>query len=397
MMENISASEATMRAILGPAEELRTKHEAVMRTALGPIEELRKIVELRPAWLDQLEKQEFRPAWLCQFEKQELRPAWLRQFEDAQRSIADFNDRFQLPAISETARLLEQFRIDPAKDLLLTRFADQNTSLLRSMESLRAPWLDSQEQMRSIRGFAELQGIGAALQSASVFDETLSAALRVGLGDWRDTITWPKDIFTDLTARSEFYADLGFNHALTDFPAPAFEQSLDIAGLRSEPPTLVDIYGAPATPADDDAEEGLRRTNTAHDWLIRLETQLRDFIEKEMTRAFGAKWHKQRLPNGLFEVWQEKKQKAMQAGGKDWPLIAYADFTDYERVICKGDNWKEVFAEFFVSIGSVRESFQRLYPIRLDTMHARPIAQDDELLLYVETRRFVKVIRKRLD
>ena len=39
----------------------------------------------------------------------------------------------------------------------------------------------------------------------------------------------------------------------------------------------------------------------------------------------------------------------------------------------------------------VRETFQRLYPIRLDTMHARP-KQDDELLLYVETRRFMKVI-----
>lgn len=76
----------------------------------------------------------------------------------------------------------------------------------------------------------ELQGIGAALKSATVFDENLTAALRVGLGDWRDAITWPKDIFTDLAARSEFYVGLGFNHALTDFPAPAFDQSLDIAG-----------------------------------------------------------------------------------------------------------------------------------------------------------------------
>jgi hypothetical protein len=40
----------------------------------------------------------------------------------------------------------------------------------------------------------------------------------------------------------------------------------------------------------------------------------------------------------------------------------------------------------------VRESFQRLYPIRLDTMHARVIARDDELLLYVETRRLMKAV-----
>jgi hypothetical protein len=31
-------------------------------------------------------------------------------------------------------------------------------------------------------------------------------------------------------------------------------------------------------------------------------------------------------------------------------------------------------------------------PIRLDTMHARPITQDDELLLYVEARQIIKVI-----
>jgi hypothetical protein len=65
--------------------------------------------------------------------------------------------------------------------------------------------------------------------------------------------------------------------------------------------------------------------------------------------------------------WQEKKRKAMQAGGKDWPLIAYADFTDYERVICKGDNWREVFAVFFViaracvnlSSGCIRSGWTR--------------------------------------
>jgi hypothetical protein len=71
------------------------------------------------------------------------------------------------------------------------------------------------------------------------------------------------------------------------------------------------------------------------------------------------------------------------------------DFTDYELIICKRDNWREVFGVFFDRPENVRESFQRLYPIRLDTMHARPITHDDQLLLYVETRRLLKVIRIR--
>jgi hypothetical protein len=74
------------------------------------------------------------------------------------------------------------------------------------------------------------------------------------------------------------------------------------------------------------------------------------------------------------------------------PLIAYADFTDYALVICGGDNWREVFHRFFQRPENVRESFQRLYPIRVDTMHARPITHDDELLVDVETRRLTKMI-----
>lgn len=309
---------------------------------------------------------------------------WLREIERAAR--------FSLPEMTEIGRLMEEFRRSPLSEAL-ARYAEQPSGLQLAIESMRSPWLDAQEGMRSIAGFAELQGIGHALRSMPAFSESLTAALRIDLGDWREPITWPPDIFTNLAARSDFYATLGFDHALTDFPPSAFEQSLDIAGLRQEPPLLAERYGVPIPSRDDEEEEeGLARTNVAHDWLQRLETQLRTFIDERMTLAFGADWAKHRLPNGLHEEWQEKKRKAEQTQGKERPLIAYADFTDYVRVICRGDNWREVFGAFFVRQESVRESFQRLYPIRLDTMHARPITQDDELLLYVETRRLVKVI-----
>lgn len=217
----------------------------------------------------------------------------------------------------------------------------------------------------------------------------------LSLGDWRDTITWPPKIFTDLAARADFYVGLGFNAALTDFPLPAFEQSLDIAGLRRDLPPAIEGYAPPAPSAEVHEEQGLVRTNAAHDLLQRLERLLRKFIGEEMTRAFGADWPRRRLPNGLYEKWHEKKGKAEQAGAEDRPLIEYADFTDYMLVIGKADNWREVFGPSFVRLESVRESFQRLYPIRLNTMHARLITQDDELLLHVEVKRLVKVVTKR--
>jgi len=241
-----------------------------------------------------------------------------------------------------------------------------------------------------------MQGIGQALRMMSGFDDQLSATLRLNLGDWRDTITWQPEIFTDLQARSNFYVDRGFNPALTDYPLPAFEQGLDIAGLRDEPPPLVALYGPPIPASDDaDEEEGLMRTNIAHNWLQRLERIARKFIDDEMTQMFGREWPKRRLPNEMFEQWRSKKREAEENGAAELPLIAYADFTDYVTVICKRDNWREVFEKHFDRPEAVRESFQRLYPIRLDTAHARLVTQDDELLLYVEAKRLVAVMMKR--
>jgi len=343
-------------------------HQELARTALGPMWELRQAGVLDPPWRPELEL--------------------------ATHAIEAFQDRFRLPEMDEAARLVMEFRENPLSEML-TRYAPLESSLQQAMESMRTPWLDAHEAMKSMAGFAEMQGIGHALRSMPAFDESLAASLRLELGDWRDTITWPPEIFTDLAARADFYVGLGFNAALTDFPLPAFEQSLDIAGLRRELPPLVEEYGPPVRPAEGDEEQGLARTNAAHDRLQRLERLLRKFIDEEMTRAFGTDWPKRRLPNGLYDQWHEKKRKAEQAGAEERPLVEYADFTDYVPVICRADNWREVFGPFFNRPESVRESFQRLHPIRLDTMHARLITQDDELLLHVEVKRLVKVIIKR--
>ena len=56
------------------------------------------------------------------------------------------------------------------------------------------------------------------------------------------------------------------------------------------------------------------------------------------------------------------------------------------------DNWSELFADIFKRSTMVQESFQRLYPIRICAMHARIVTQDDELYLYVETKRLLAAI-----
>ena len=324
----------------------------------------------------------------------DLDSSWRREMDLARQAMEGYRMRFKLPEITETSRLLATFKSGALSDGM-AKYAAESSSLKCAMESMRTPWLDIQETMRSVAGFAEIQGIGHALRTLPAFNENLTAALRVDLGDWRDPITWRPEIFTDLAVRSDFYASLGFNQALTDFPLPAFEQSLDIAGLPRELPPPGGQNARTLRDEDDGQEEGLERTNGAHDSLQRLERLLRKFIEERMTQVFGPVWAKQRLPNGFYDRWREKKRKAEEAGAEVRPLIEYADFTDYPVIICRGDNWREVFGSLFVRQESVRESFQRLHPIRLDVAHSRLITQDDELLLRVEVRRLVKVMVKR--
>lgn len=314
-----------------------------------------------------------------------------KEQEKYQNLLATFEAKFILPEVRKTASILAKFETDSLRNIL-DRYSKNRSSLQKAMELMHTPWLNRQAISGSLSAFAALQGIGNTLSAFPTFEDKVCNAIRSDLGDWRDTLSWPKSITSDLIARSKFYADLGFDTDLTNFPAPAFQESIEIADLTKEPPLLVEKYGPPVPLSDENEhEDSLLRTIGAYEWLLRFESQLRQFIDFKMRSKYGEDWPKHRLPKNLFGSWREKKQRAMKAGAKEQPLIAYADFTDYQLIICKKDNWREVFEHIFARPENVRESFQRLHMIRLDTMHARPITQDDELLLYVETKRMAKL------
>jgi hypothetical protein len=397
-MEGFGRNESLARSAFGPMWEIM-KDSSVMR-ALEDVERTKKLARaaLGPMW--EISKDPSLNQALAIFQRDDklARTAMgqsienLRVKEDlARRAMEAFGARFCLPDFHETSRLFAELeKSSIAADF--ARFGKEASSLKLAMESMGTPWLDVQEKMRSVAGFAALQNIGHALHTMPAFDDKLTSALRAGLGDWRDPITWRPEIFEDYTVRSNFYESLGFNPALTDFPLPAFERSLDLADLPLKLPSA-DVADKTPVTIDDD-EEGLRRTNAAHDSLQRLERHLRRFIDAVMTAAFGTDWARHRLPNGFYEDWQKKRQNAEDAGAEQRPLVDYADFTEYASIICKRDNWREVFQPVFVRLEDVRESFQRLHPIRLDIAHSRLITQDDELFLRVEMKRLVKAMSK---
>ena len=107
-----------------------------------------------------------------------------RELETTRLAMAEFHARFSLPEMSEVARLMKQFQTSPMVEVL-KRYEEQTSSFKHAMERMRTPWLDIHESLRSISGFAALQGIGNALQHMPAFGSNLSVALRVDLGDWR--------------------------------------------------------------------------------------------------------------------------------------------------------------------------------------------------------------------
>lgn len=317
-------------------------------------------------------------------------PTW----ERLEKQVSMYSTHYYRPDLPDIQQLMGACQITPLAAMAGLYKEEQLADCARSLASMHSAWLAKDLQTRSISAFVELQGIGNTLRQIPAFDPKFSIALRKDLGDWRDPISSQEHNFVDAEDRLDFYADQGFDTGLTDFPMEAFSEGLDIAGLRSDPPSLEKLYGPPIPLSEEAQEEAdLARNNEAHDWLQRFETQIRCFIDRRMISAVGANWMRRRLPPGMLDRWLEKKEKAEKDSGTDLPPIAYADFTDYVPIINKGDNWREIFLPVFKRQESIRESLQRLYPIRNSTMHSRFILQSDYLLLYVEVKRVWQIIQ----
>ncbi len=307
----------------------------------------------------------------------------LRQSITATMQARDVYDRlFRLPKVDELGLLAREAMATTA--LARSVFGTQDT-LKAAMEDVVSPWLRIQSATASARAFADMVAIGRGIDVRRPFETEFAEALRPSLGDWRDLVTPPVEPLIDPLLRSGFYYERGFDPTLTDFTPPAFNESLWIAGLRQSEGTVADEA------ADDD--DGFARARLAFDQLQRFEITLRRFIDRVMRKTFSDDWMRRQLPPGMLDAWVDKRDKAVKGGQPEQPLIDYADFADYRLIIERKDNWASVFKPVFGRADDVRESFQRLFPVRIATMHARIVTQDDELLLLVETKRVLKAIR----
>ena len=319
-------------------------------------------------------------------------PNLVSELEGIRNFGVELENQFRLPTLPETPTLFRALDEMDETARAFAHYRDHTADLRHAVEAMTTPWLDTQDLFRSLTGFVDLQEIGHVLSTLPAFDLDPAQRLRSHLGDWRETIDWSADLFVDPLARSDFYVERGFDPALTDFPASAFYEAITIAGIKRNPPPFLDAYARPREPEQDEEQAGFERNNAAHDRLQRFESQIRAFIDQKMTAALGEKWIKHRVSGQTRQEWYDKREKAREEGHSGKSLIAYADFTDYEKIIVQKDNWQEVFAPIFRRKTLVQESFQRLYPIRVCTMHSRIITQDDEIFLHAETHRLLKTM-----
>jgi hypothetical protein len=297
---------------------------------------------------------------------------------------------FRLPLVSETPRLAQVMRetvqfVRESQDL-------QMRTISETIGQMRKPWLSIQDEMASLRGLAGLHDIGRLVCDASSFGDRVTEQLRNRLGDWREETALPSGFFDDLELRASFYQARGFDPSLTDFPHEAFQEGVRAAELDEDVPRVIEVVAYEIPAISPEEEVGFVRTNAAHDRLMRFEVHLRRFIDSRMTAEFGADWIRHQVPGDIRKEWLEKQGKSAAHGEPPRPLFAFSDFTDYEAIASRNDNWKRVFAAIFHSKESMQESFHRLYPVRLGTMHGRLITQDDELTMLVEVKRILRAI-----
>ncbi|MDE0211655.1 MAG: hypothetical protein OXJ64_17460, partial [Boseongicola sp.] len=322
-----------------------------VRAALEPLSAIQRAIDREKGIRDVIET--------ASRSHQSLRPM-LGPVEDLRRSLsvdATAQIAAELASVrAMIARIEESYRL-PVPGEALCYLHSQNLQALRTFErsvghtaafqriidSLTTPWMDTTNALGSIAGLCELQGIGRLVQDAATLAPEPAGRLRCVLGDWRAPIDWPAPIFTDPFARSEFYLDRGLDPALTEFPAAAFDQIVTATGLKDTVPSLVPDHSPNPDSHESDEDAGFVRNNVAHDRLQRFETHMRRFIERKMHAAFGHAWIKRRVPPDIRSDWKRKSDEARERGEPDRSLIAYADFTDYERIIMRGDNWRDVF------------------------------------------------------
>ncbi len=295
-------------------------------------------------------------------------------------------------------RLPDRRELDAIEQLTKPYLADMSLSLASSADllacsaaSLTEPWINIDDPLSSMQGFAGLAALGGALNSSQPFG--IEATIRKLLGNWRgDALI--SELLRSAEGRAAFYRDHGLDPRLVAFPTDVYGSVLDAAGL-SVPQLLVRSEPSPETiDGGEEIELAPAYMIEAYGLIIGFERELRRFINRRMTEACGTNWMKHRVPGDMLAKWCSKQKADTEAGRPEHDPLDYADIGDAATIIVRKDNWREVFAAVFIRSGFIEESIARLVPYRNSAMHGRDFIPEDVLFVRSELGQLVRAIRR---
>lgn len=307
-------------------------------------------------------------------------PAYLRAIEAATATLgaAEISRSIQLanliaPKLPELLRLSESVaaRVRPFEDIV--KQAQWSSILSDRMANIGVNWALSEEIEGSVEAFARLSRLSDVARLGTAYTDTTTEILVEELGQPSEAPAEEENI----EQREARYDEAGRDRELIAFPPASYSQILISAGYAvsfPSPPTVV-------------VEEGLIepvRFSPQTGFLIQsLEAHLRQLVVDYLSAREGDNWMKRRVPQKVQENWRSGREAAKLAGKPVLAPIYYANFMDLADIITSGNNWPE-FQAAFKNKDNLRISLQRLYFIRNDIAHARPISMTDELLAMTE-------------
>jgi hypothetical protein len=278
----------------------------------------------------------------------------------------DHRNNFVIPEPS----WLQQLATDA---LAKNNFALSDIDAAARMGRMQTPWLDQRSPLVSATSFLAIQEIGFGANNTP-FAPEFTDALRGHLGDWREVLLETAEQLTDAADRTEFYLERGFRSEIVDCPPDALDEMMEEAGLL-----------------DPDDEENLRRRDAASPYVGRIESGLRRYVKKVMTKEYGPGWETKLHRDTVLRL-KETKEKRIKEGRPELPdLIYYAGLGDLLEVMNRRDHFKH-FASKFERRESLQELFIRVLPARNAVAHIGIVTPLDILTLMTEYARLKRIL-----
>ena len=248
------------------------------------------------------------------------------------------------------------------------------------MTKLAVPWAFKEHPALSVTGLVRLASLRDIIAEADPYTMPVSGFCQREIGD-----PVPFDPEAAPEEREAAAIDSGTNPEVVAFPPTAYPSVLVVAGFEFNLPGM----DAPKSERGDTTGVFDSRDR---ELFHQVEHHLRNLVSTELNRAAGSRWIRRRVPEDTRKKWDERKQEDQDRRGDSYALIYYADLMDLSDIICRKDNWKDVFSPIFKDPNDFQVAMRRLNPIRHAIAHGRPLVRTDQLVLCAEAVRLLRLL-----